>query len=91
MSKKTLFFLAFALLFSLSFAASTKSYDIIGANIGYKINADGTVDVRQEISYGFSSGTFSELYMRLPPDLKITGASGRCTRKACAFRTQMSM
>ena len=90
MSKKSLFFLAFAILLALSFSASTKSYDITSADLNYKINADGTVDARQEISYYFSSGTFSELYIQLPPDLQITGASGSCTGKKCTFKTQMN-
>ncbi len=90
MSKKALFFLAFALLLALPFAASTKSYSITSADVTYKINPDGTVDARQEISYRFSSGTFSELYVQLPPDLRISGESGRCAAKACSFRTQMN-
>ncbi len=90
MFRKAFFLLCFALLFSLPFAAPAKNYQITSADINYRLNADGTVDVHQEISYYFSSGTFSELYLQLPPGLQISDPSGRCTEKQCAFKTQMN-
>ncbi|MFH1471233.1 MAG: DUF2207 domain-containing protein [Candidatus Micrarchaeota archaeon] len=83
------FLLSLMFLISASFAAS-KEYQIPSANLNYKLNPDGTIDVHQEITYRFSSGTFSELYIRLPPDLQIAEPTGHCTEKQCSFRTQMN-
>ncbi len=87
---KKAFLLSLILLISLSFAASTKDYQLTSANLNYKLNPDGTVSVHTEINYYFSSGTFSELYVQLPPDLQITDPTGSCAGRQCSFKTQMN-
>ena len=82
--------LLFVLLVSLSSAASAKDYQMPGAVLNYTLNPDGTIDVHEEISYEFSSGEFSELYIQLPPDVRISGETGHCKESICAFRTQMN-
>lgn len=86
--KKTL--LLFALLVSLSSAAHAQDYQIPSAIVQYTLDPNGTVDVHEEISYYFASGEFSELYIQLPPDVRIEGETGHCTERSCSFRTQMN-
>jgi uncharacterized membrane protein len=90
MRTNAFFILSLALLVSFPFAASEKEYSIPSADISYKLNPDGTINARQQINYRFASGSFTELYIQLPPDLQISGASGFCAKKKCTFRTQMN-
>ncbi len=90
MRSNAIFSLSLALLISLSFASSSKDYIIPSASLSYKLNTDGSVNVHVEIAYRFTSGSFTELYVQLPPDLQISGASGSCALHQCAFRTQMN-
>ncbi len=75
------------LLFVATFHA--KSYVISEAHVDYHLNQDGSIDVTEEITYRLS-GTFQELYLQKPPDLKIRNESGMCEprEKPCRFFTQ---
>lgn len=83
-----IFSLTLLLTFGLSFA---KMYYNPSADVIYTLNADGSVNVHEEIVYSIScspSDCYHELYTWHPPSLKIINASGYCIETDCRFYTQ---
>lgn len=79
-----------ALLLLLATAAFAKSYSIPEARVDYYLQENGDVQVTQSITYSLS-GSFGELYIQLPTDLRIESAGGYCEeRQSCVFRTQIN-
>ncbi|MFA5077601.1 MAG: DUF2207 domain-containing protein, partial [Candidatus Micrarchaeia archaeon] len=90
MERKMLFAIVFVALAlsGVAFSASG-SYSIPRASVDYYLNQDGTIYVKENITYVLD-GTFRELYVQKPPDLAIVNASGYCEQKECEFYTQMN-
>ncbi|MCX8202246.1 MAG: DUF2207 domain-containing protein [Candidatus Micrarchaeota archaeon] len=85
---RLMFLISLAIFANLSFA---KSYVNPSANLIYQLNADGTVNVHEEIVYSIScpsSDCFYELYTWHPSSLEIVDASGYCKETDCVFYTQ---
>ena len=79
--------LLFFPLFNLTFA---KDFSNPNAEIHYKLNPDGTVDVIEKIGYDLfgCDFCFHELYTWHPYSVKIKNASGYCVNAKCRFFTK---
>jgi uncharacterized membrane protein len=79
----------FLVLLLVSLVVAKSYYTIPAVKVDYYLNSDGTVNVAEDITYDLS-GSFTEMYVQLPPDLQISNASGYCLQKNCEFYTQMN-
>jgi uncharacterized membrane protein len=64
-----------------------KSFDISEARVDYYLQSDGTIDVTHKITYVLD-GSFRELYLSKPADLKIRNFTGSCNPGTCTYYTQ---
>jgi len=81
--------LILALSFSLFNLIFAEGFSNPNAEIYYKLNPDGTIDITENIGYDlFCDFCFHELYTWHPDDIKIKNASGYCINANCSFFTK---
>lgn len=86
MKQRLLLAIALFLFLSTSFSQA-RGYELTQVELDYTLNPDGTLDVKENLTYVLD-GSFKELSLQKPIDLKISDASGYCQQKECRFFEQ---
>jgi uncharacterized membrane protein len=66
---------------------SAKDYSIPEARVDFALLEDGSINVTHKITYVLN-GSFSELFLTKPTELKISNFTGSCNPGTCTYFTQ---